>query len=394
VALSRAEARRRALEANPAIAGALAGVAAADGAWRQARAFANPELAVEVEDFGGTLPHDAPVQTTVGIVQSVEWFSKRAARVEAADAARRVAALDAVAARRDVAAEVDRRFAALVGAQERLAIARENAGTAREVTAAVAALAGAGEVSAIEEVRARGDEGLAAIDLAGAERDLELARRALAELWGDAGAEVGTAVREPESDQDVPGREGVLAAVGGLPDLARWEAEIAVQEALLARARRQALPDVAVSVGSRSWSGSGARGFVAGVALPIPLLTQHGGARAEAAARLEQARHARRAAEARTRAAAAAAHERLLRAREEARRLREEVAPGAEEVYAALGEGYRRGKLPLIDLLEARRALAAIRLRVVEAETGVAVAAADLRRLTADGDEAEKGSRR
>ena len=180
------EARARALDSAPELRAAAAHLAAVEGALQQARALPNPDLSFEVEDFGGNLPADVPSQQTLSIGQRVEWFGKRSARVEAARLEREVAAFDLARRRRDVGHEVERRFAALLGAQERLAIADESTATAREVRAAVAALVSAGEVSPIEETRVLGDEALAGIDRDGAARDVADAARALSQLWGDA----------------------------------------------------------------------------------------------------------------------------------------------------------------------------------------------------------------
>jgi cobalt-zinc-cadmium efflux system outer membrane protein len=376
-----AEAREKALAASPDLRSLAAAASAAEGALRQAKAFANPELLVEAEDFGGTLPADAAAQRTFTIGQSVEWFGKRSARVEAAQRAGVVAALDLERRRRDVLAGVDRRFAAVLAAQERLALADENVRTAREVTAAVSALVAAGEVSPIEEARAQSDEALAVIDRANAERDVELARRELAQQWGEGQVSlVGGAGRLAEA-ADLPDLDAALAAVVELPDLARWDAEVLRLEALQTLAKRQSLPDFALSVGTRSYGGSDDRAYVAGLAMPIPLWTQFAGARAEASARLEQVKHETRAEETRIRIALLAAHRTVSRAVDEARSLREDVLPRALTVYEALNEGYRRGKFRLLDLLEARRTLAQTRLRYVDALVRLNVADADLRRL-------------
>ena len=376
-----AEAREKALAANPEIRALAAGVRAAEGAHRQAKALANPELVIEVEDFGGTLPPEAASQRTVSISQSIEWFGKRSARVEAAQLASLVAARDLERRERDVVAEVHRRFAAVLGAQQRVTIAEENARTAREVTRAVSALVAAGEVSPIEEARAQGDEALAAIDHANAARDVDLARGALAQLWGEGQPSFAGGVGRLPETATVPELDVALAAVVELPDLTRWDAEAERLHSLHTLARRQGYPDLALSVGARSYGGSGDRTYVAGLALPIPLMTQFAGARAEASARVEQVKHEQRAEETRIRVALLAAHRTLSRAIDEARSLREDVLPRALTVYEALNEGYRRGKFRLLDLLEARRTLAQTRLRYVEALVRMNLADADLRRL-------------
>ena len=336
-----------------------------------------------VEDFGGSLPSDAPSQRTLAVEERVEWFGKRSARVEAATLERDVAALDLERGRRDVAHEVERRFAALLGAQARLAIAEESVATSREVRAAVAALVAAGEVSPIEETRALGDEALAGIERDAAARDVSEAGRALSALWGDATGPAPRVAGLLAVTAPLPshGRDADLEALSRLPDLARWDVETARREALGTLARREALPDLTLSAGARSYSGTGAHAWVAGISIPVPLFTTYSGARAEANGRLEEARQERRAEETRLRAALRTAEEALGNAEREVRTLNESVLPNARLVYDSLGEGYRRGKFRFLDLLEARRHLAAVRLRDIDARTRLNLALADVRRL-------------
>jgi cobalt-zinc-cadmium efflux system outer membrane protein len=381
-AITLGEAREKALEGSPDLHAAAARARALEGALSQSRALPNPDLSFEAEDFGGNLPAEALSQRTISVSERVEWFGKRSARLDAARLERDVAALDLERRRLDVRQEVDRRFTVLLVAQERLAIARENATTAGEVRSAVSALVSAGEVSPIEETRALGDEALAEIERDGALRDIALSSRSLSQLWGEPSGPVLRAEGRLASSTVVPDRELAVAALARLPDLARWDVETARLEALETLARRQALPDVTVSAGARSFVGTGQRTWVAGLSVPIPLLTTYSGARSEATARLEQARAERRAEEVRLRTATLAAEETLLHASREVRLLDERVLPNARQAYEALNEGYRRGKFRLLDLLEARRALATARLRLVDAISRLNLALADMRRLS------------
>ncbi len=384
-AITLEEARTKALQANPELQAGTAHARALDGALRQSRALPNPDLSFEAEDFGGNLPAEALSQRTLSISERVEWFGKRSARVEAARLERDVAALDLERRRLDIRQEVDRRFALLLVSQQRLGIARENAATASEVRATVSTLVSAGEASPIEETRALGDEALAEIERDGASRDVTLAARSLAQLWGEPSGSALHAEGHLASSAAVPDRGTALADIARLPDLARWDAETARLAAAETQARRQALPDFTLSAGTRSFVGTGQRTWVAGLSLPIPLLTTYSGARSEATARLEKARAEKRAEEVRLRAAYLTSEEGLLHASREVRLLDERVLPNARQVYDALNEGYRRGKFRLLDLLEARRALATARLRLVDALSRLNLALADLSRLTGDG---------
>ena len=379
--LTLSQARVRALEGNPRLRAAGAEVHAADGALRQAKAILNPQLEATAEDVGGDLPHWGQSQTTFSVSQPLEVPGKRKARAEAARFLKEAARQDFLRLRLDLLAEVDRRFATLLGAQERKLVAAENLDTAREVSAAVAALVEAGEASPIEALRARSDEGLAQIDLRGAERELDLARRELALLMGQQDPAFARAEGQLEEEVPVPDEGTALAGLSSLPDMARWRAEASRSEADLRLARRSRWPDLSLSAGWRRYAATGGHAYVAGLALSLPVFNTGAGAVIESSARLDQANLLSRAEEIRLESGLRSAREVLLKASEESRDLRDRVVPSALQIYEALNEGYRRGKFRLLDLLEARRSLAAAKLQYLDALVRLNAAKADLERL-------------
>ena len=81
-----------------------------------------------------------------------------------------------------------------------------------------------------------------------------------------------------------------------------------------------------------------------------------------------------RAAEAEQRAALVAAHSELSAAHAQATALRREALPAAEEASVSAQAAYDKGLLPLIDVLDARRALISLRRDLLEAELAYAAA--------------------
>jgi cobalt-zinc-cadmium efflux system outer membrane protein len=78
---------RQAATQSPRMAESLAAVNAAEGRARQAAVRPNPELGLEVENFGGTEDFGfSPVETTVSVAQPIELGGKRSARMDAAHA--------------------------------------------------------------------------------------------------------------------------------------------------------------------------------------------------------------------------------------------------------------------------------------------------------------------
>ncbi|MEW5763933.1 MAG: TolC family protein [Acidobacteriota bacterium] len=385
------ECKEIALRHSPDLASASAALRAARGAARLARGLSNPTLEVGRDDFGGQSPsiERAPLES-IGLSQTVRLGGKRRAEAEAADSARAAAEEEYRRRRLDLLAEVEREFARWLGAQASERIAAENLDTARAVREAVLSLVEAGEASAIEAVKAQNEMDLAEIDLRGAERERTLARERLARVLGMDAAGLGSAAGELPERAEVPDEAAVLSAVEGLPDLGRWREEARRLEATVDRARREAIPDPTFSFGVKRYTVTRERAYFASVSIPLPLLNRNRGGVIEASARLDQGRMEWRAEELRLRTSASAARSALRSSAAEVEALRDRILPNAERVYAAVHEGYRRGKFRLLDLLEARRSLAALRLRFVDARIRLSLAKTDLDRLTGAQDAASE----
>jgi cobalt-zinc-cadmium efflux system outer membrane protein len=74
------------------------------------------------------------------------------------------------------------------------------------------------------------------------------------------------------------------------------------------------------------------------------------------------------------------------------RTYRELSRPEVRRAYDAVSEGYRRGKFPLIDLLDARRSLAETELGYIDALLELWSARIDLERLLAKANNATGGN--
>jgi outer membrane protein, heavy metal efflux system len=390
-AITLAECRALALRANPDLAAAAAATDAAAGAWRQSRAWPNPELAAETEDFGGDLPRWSESSTTYTLAQRLAPFGSRSALARAGRFGLLAAQAGQELAERELLAETDRRFAGLLAAQARREILRENARIADTLLTVVAALVHAGEASPIDAERARADQTLARIDLDASELACSQSRLALAELLGQSRPQFDAAEGALEIDLALPAWDEAGAAVPDAPQLRWWEAETSRCAAMLSAARRSRLPELVVGAGYRRFASSGDATYLASLALELPLLDRKRGAIEEAAARVRQAESGRAAAATRRATRGAAAHAALQSALTQARMMSESIVPGTAEVYRALNEGYQRGKFSLLDVLDARRRLADARLRAIDTWTAVAAARAELESILATPLEERKG---
>jgi cobalt-zinc-cadmium efflux system outer membrane protein len=371
-------ARQRALATWPGLAAAGLRLDAAAAEVEQAGRRPNPTMTLEGENLGGDLPASAVAELTATLAQSLELGGRRRLRVAHAAAGRGLAGVELELARRRLLADVDRAFIGLLGAQERLAVAREDAVAAADLAATVAELVRAGEVSPIEADRAAVEAALAASAVTDSVAAVATASARLAGFWG--GDEVA-------ADGDLaivlalaPGwRQRVDPAI--LPEARRLEAEGQVDSAAAERLRRAARPDLELGVGYRRLSETGDDTFVVGLGLALPLFDRQRDAVAAAELRAAASVRDRDATLASASAELTAAVVELEQAEVAAELAAGTAQPKAREVLTAITDGYVLGEFRLLDVLEARRALAGARRALVAALERQALARAEIARF-------------
>lgn len=371
-----------AVSRNPDIAAAEHEIRAREGRLLQAGTRPNPELSGTTENHGGDAAKTGGVQSTVALGQRIELGGDRAARKAAAGAGRDLARWDRESLRLDVASRATRAFVDVLYAQRRVELADQTVRVAEELRSTVAARVEAGKVSPIEETRAEVALASETIERDRAATELVTARSRLAATWGSTNPRFERVLGDLGAIPPLPSLESLGSMLEGNPEVARWTAEIAEREAQLRVERARGVQDVTVGGGYRHFElGTGA--FVATVALPLPLFDRNRGAQIEARERIAKAQEERRSVVVRLRQSVEEAHASQARAESEVRKLREQVVPGAESVYEAVSEGYRLGKFGYMEVLDARRTLAALRAQLVRSQAELQRASADLLRLTA-----------
>ncbi|HND62977.1 MAG TPA: TolC family protein, partial [Opitutaceae bacterium] len=221
---------------------------------------------------------------------------------------------------------------------------------------------------------------LAAAELehARAEAAVHAARAALAAEWGGAPGEVGELTGVLRVPTELPDQAALLARLDEHPRLALQRSQIESRRAALALEQSQAVPDVTVGGGLRFLRDGSDAGFVAGLSVPLPGRHQNQGNIRAARESLAGAELGLRAVEVDLRAAGSAAWQELAVAHRAARNLREQALPATADAYAAVRRAYEQGQLPLMDVLDAQRALVSVRRELVDAEAAYALAFARL----------------
>lgn len=368
--LTLTETLRRAAENSPTLAALRFDERAADGLVAQAAFQPNPTLDVSLENFLGTggVQGVRRLEATVQASQTLERGGKRQKRVTLATRERDVAVAGFAVRQAEVQAAAAEAYVELLAAQERLALAAEPLQLARETLTAVEGRVTAGAASPAEAARARAALATAQGELVRTQAALHAARAKLAATWGGTPADVTTVAGQVRLPAPSPDDAALAAGLAHHPSLALHQAVIASQRAALELEQAQSAQDVSIGGGLRFLREGSDAAFVAGVSVPLPVRHRNQGGIRAARERLAGAEQSRRAAESDLRLRFAAAWRELRAAWSTAANLRDAVLPATVEAHTIVRDAYAAGQLPLLDVLDAQRALVAVRRELLEAE--------------------------
>ncbi len=356
----------------------------ADARILQAGLRPNPQLQVEVEEFGGRRERSGfdAAETTVQVGQPIELGDKRAKRTRVASLDKDLVQWDYQSARLDVLREVTRAFAATLAAQERLVLAERLVELSQRAQQAAADRVRAGRDSPVDVLRADVALAESRIERQKAEKALTAARHSLAATWGG-----HTPVFEKvegdfyQTPAPRPSAE-MTAAVGDNPDLARWRTEEDKRRAALRLEKARGVPDLTIGGGVRRYEQTDDEALVFSLAVPLPLFDRNQGGVLGATAQLAKARRQFEAARVKTLAALSEATSALAAAYEEVTILHTEVLPKAQTAFEAAQQGYRQGKFDYLHLLDSQRTLFQTQMRYIDAVETYHRSQADVARLT------------
>ncbi|HEX2852002.1 MAG TPA: TolC family protein [Opitutaceae bacterium] len=382
--LSLNEVLARVSERSPTLAAQSHGERAAEALIEQAGVRPNPTLDIGVENVLGTgrVQGVRSSETTVQASQTFERGGKRDKRIALAGRERDAAVREFAVHRAEILTTAARAYVAAVAAQERVLLAAESPRLARETLAVIENHVKVGAVSPVELARARAALAAAQAELARAEAGLASARGALAATWGGTPNEVPPLAGTLRVPDTLPAQESFRSLLTAHPRLNWQAAVVASRRASLALEQSQAASDVTASGGVRFLREGSDAAFVAGVSVPLPVRNKNQGNIRATRETLAAAEQTSRAIESDLRAVFTAAWQDLTAAHAAAKTLRRDALPATEEAHQVVRRAYEAGSTPLTDVLDAQRALLAIRREILSAEADYAAALVRVEALT------------
>lgn len=354
-----------------AVAGAAAGI-------QSAKAGPNPILGLST---AGIDPHagvgnghlgDKRADSILSLSQTFERGNKRELRTAAANANLSAAEKDLDEILREQRIAVATAFYDLLAAQQRAALAADNARLARRSVTIAETRMAAGDLARVDVARARTDAARAETDADQARAELQQARTQLAMLL-DLGKQASTL----HADGAWPAPRGVEAAaeldletlLAKRPDVAAARARVEAARAScdLARAQQSRDVTVGVQVEHNPQNPQLTHGPLYGVSISIPLLfgNDYRGDISKSEADYTVALETLRKVESGARAELENHRFALDMLGDRARRFSEELLPEARRAASAAEFAFEHGAIGVGDLLDARRTLKTAELDAV-----------------------------
>lgn len=359
-------------------------VRADQAAQLQASLKPNPELSLDVEDFGGSggLQSFKGAETTLAFSQLIEVAGKRQKRTQVASLEKKIAGWDYEAKRLSVFADVTKAYTDVLSAQQRVDLDGELLRLSEELVLTVSGRVEAGKDAPLDETKAQIVLSNIRILYRQAENELDFVRGDLASFW------LGKAdFKKAAGTLDMPGEIPPLGKLTSYldenPEIARWEVEVDKAKAAYQLEKARGKQDITISGGVKRVEQNDTNAYIVGLTLPIGVSDRNQGNRRKAMYQLAKVRQQQKAVRSDLETELAGYYKEMANAFAAATELKEKVLPAATSVFQASKIGYTQGKLDYLNVLDSQRILFLSLSRHVEALRDYHKAKADVERLIA-----------
>lgn len=344
---------------NPDIQSALSSIQSSEGKHLQAGFRPNPEVTVELENFGGkdALSGMESAEITLGIEQEIEIAGKRRNRLAVTNYGLDLSKQEAVSNIIATIALAHQSYADYAIALEHLALAEKRLKLAEKTHEAVKKRVKAAAASEIQHTKADIEQKAAVIKKAKAVEQLASVRARLERVLA---TDIGMLNQEVDIfsvSLEIPGKEALMKAVNSLPQKEILKLRKLQAKSNLYLAKSYAVPNPTVGLGVRRFNDTDNNALLATLSIPIPVFDRNQGNIASARAEVAKAENEEKSGILSLREASEKVYAHATGALQEVRTYQSDIIPSARRAYEQAAEGYNTGRFSFLELLDAQRTL-------------------------------------
>lgn len=373
------------LQGSPRLKSTKFAAAASEGERTQSGLYKNPEIGILAENIGssGSYSGFESAQITYGLSQVIEIGGKRSSRMKMAEQGVVFSRYRQNVETLDVIRDVSLAFANAVAAQEMLKLASEQKEMADSLYNEVRDRVDAAREPLIQKSKAEITLSTAQFVYERTKRELDLAKHTLSNLWG--GHDNDFVLEEKDFFTLTPPLNKNEAETGIVktPYFKIMETNYNRVQANYELEKANSIPDPSINVGVRSLRDVGKQVFVVGVSIPIPIFNQNQGNIKKAQHEVSKAKFDIETVKLEIISTLHKALDAQVNAYLNAQNLKTSILPSAEKAFILSRQGYRDGKFPYLEVLDAQRTLFAVKEQYISVLKSYHLAKAEVERLIA-----------
>ncbi len=318
----------------------------------------NPELGIEIEEFGWDALGFKESELTVSIAQEFDFFGQRNARKKVGRAQIDATEINVKLAVFELYLETKKRFFTLAHAQQKVMLAQKSVELAKEIVESINLRREKGAALQSELILAQLEEQRTQLTLDQAKQDVIVTEASLAYLLKRKSSGVRALVDTEFNFFELLERISLISDyVDSTREIILMKSELNILQAEKALVIAESRPMVTFSGGFKRFESNNSKSYLFGVSLPLPFFNRNQGTRKSIDAQqlsleynIEQSKIE----------AIANFKSRTLQLENQIERhaiLDSMLLPTTDKAYRILQNAYEAGRVPFTQLLEAERAL-------------------------------------
>ena len=353
---------------NPNIKAYSIGIDSSKAKGIQASVLPNPEIGLEVENFGGSEDNSGfkSAETTISISQEISISGKIKNRKLLAKEQVKIASRDHQIKIIEVLSLASQTFYKNLILQNKVEILDELVNVFEESGISVKSRVDAGKSSPLEVSRSAVALSVAKLKLSEANSNLELARKELSFYWGNYQVEYNKVIGDIEDFRELDNLEDYEKQLLISPYIQRWDDYILHAKTLKSLVNSESKPNPSVMAGYRRLEDVGDDVFVFGFSMPLPVNNSNRGNKLEASYNLSMAYEQKNAAVLDSIKELNSLYSNLSNLYHTVVNFKEEILPASIQLYESSKKAYAQGKIDYLNHLDSLRTLFETKLEYIE----------------------------